>query len=172
MTLPRPVRAEFTKHVGDDRYRGRARVAVGPIRLSFAGIEHAAERDAGAHRLRVFGQGEDAGGGRTQADIVLVAEDQPGGGRLRATTAFTSPGGSPSSAGHSPATSAGGCSSSSRVAVEKTAVPRGTRRPARNPERHRPGGRHAPFASAQLVAAHPWPSFRQDPQHVMRRPQR
>ncbi|QRP49585.1 2Fe-2S iron-sulfur cluster-binding protein [Amycolatopsis sp. FDAARGOS 1241] len=77
--------AEITEHLGDDRYRGRARVAVGPIRLSFAGLAQVSERDAAAHRLRVIGQGEDAGGGRTQADILLLAEETPAGTRLRAT---------------------------------------------------------------------------------------
>ncbi|MFI5606930.1 2Fe-2S iron-sulfur cluster-binding protein [Amycolatopsis sp. NPDC051903] len=77
--------AEITEHLGDDRYRGRARVAVGPIRLSFAGLAQVTERDAAAHRLRVIGQGEDAGGGRTQADILLLAEETPAGTRLRAT---------------------------------------------------------------------------------------
>jgi xanthine dehydrogenase YagT iron-sulfur-binding subunit len=76
--------AELTEHLGDDRYRGRARVAVGPIRLSFAGMAHVLERDPEAHRLRVIGQGQDAGGGRTQADIKLVAEQTAEGVRLRA----------------------------------------------------------------------------------------
>ncbi|MEV4601827.1 2Fe-2S iron-sulfur cluster-binding protein [Amycolatopsis sp. NPDC049253] len=77
--------AEITEHLGEDRYRGRARVSVGPIRLSFAGLAQVTERHADAHRLRVIGQGEDAGGGRTQADILLVAEEAGAGTRLRAT---------------------------------------------------------------------------------------
>jgi carbon-monoxide dehydrogenase small subunit len=76
--------AELTEHLGDDRYRGRARVAVGPIRLSFAGLAQVVDRDPDAHRLRVVGQGQDAGGGRTQADIRLVAEQSADGARLRA----------------------------------------------------------------------------------------
>jgi xanthine dehydrogenase YagT iron-sulfur-binding subunit len=75
--------AELTEHLGDDRYRGRARVAVGPIRLTFAGLAHVVERDR--DRLRVIGQGEDAAGGRTQADITLVAEPIEKGTRLHAT---------------------------------------------------------------------------------------
>ncbi|QYN19886.1 2Fe-2S iron-sulfur cluster-binding protein [Amycolatopsis sp. DSM 110486] len=77
--------AEITEHLGDDRYRGQARVSVGPIRLSFAGLAQVTERDAEAHRLRVIGQGEDVGGGRTQAVILLVAEETGAGTRLRAT---------------------------------------------------------------------------------------
>jgi carbon-monoxide dehydrogenase small subunit len=76
--------AELTEHLGADRYRGRARVSVGPIRLSFAGLAQVVERDTDNHRLRVIGQGRDAGGGSTQADIRLAAEQTDDGARLRA----------------------------------------------------------------------------------------
>ncbi|HWD01321.1 MAG TPA: 2Fe-2S iron-sulfur cluster-binding protein [Amycolatopsis sp.] len=77
--------AEITEHLDDDRHRGRARVSVGPIRLSFAGLAQVTERDARSHRLRVIGQGEDAGGGGTQADILLLAEETDAGTRLKAS---------------------------------------------------------------------------------------
>jgi carbon-monoxide dehydrogenase small subunit len=76
--------AEITEHVGGDRYAGRAKVAVGPIRLSFAGQAHVIERDPAMHLLRVIGQGQEAGGGRTQADIKLRAEHVGDRVRLRA----------------------------------------------------------------------------------------
>jgi carbon-monoxide dehydrogenase small subunit len=77
--------AELTEDVGGDRYRGRARVALGPIRLSFTGLAEIAERDATAHRLHLRAQGSDAGGARTHADVRLTAEAAPEGGtRLRA----------------------------------------------------------------------------------------
>jgi xanthine dehydrogenase YagT iron-sulfur-binding subunit len=77
--------AELTEHLGGDRYRGVARVALGPIRLSFTGLAQIAERDATAHRLHVRAQGSDAGGAQTHADVRLTAEAAPAGGtRLRA----------------------------------------------------------------------------------------
>jgi carbon-monoxide dehydrogenase small subunit len=76
--------AELTESLGDDRYRGRARVGLGPIRLSFAGLAHITERDEAAHRLHVLAQGADTGGAQTQADLRLTAEVVDGGTRLRA----------------------------------------------------------------------------------------
>jgi xanthine dehydrogenase YagT iron-sulfur-binding subunit len=76
--------AELTERLGGDRYRGRATVALGPIRLTFTGLAHIAERDRGAHRLRILARGTDTGGAQTRADIRLVAEDTGAGTRLRA----------------------------------------------------------------------------------------
>jgi xanthine dehydrogenase YagT iron-sulfur-binding subunit len=76
--------AELTEELGEDRYRGKATVALGPIRLSFAGLAQITERDPDAHRLRVLAHGTDAGGGQTQADIRLVADPSGEGTRLRA----------------------------------------------------------------------------------------
>jgi carbon-monoxide dehydrogenase small subunit len=77
--------AELTEELGDDRYRGRARVSLGPIRLSFAGLAEVVERDPANHRLRVLAQGADTGGGQTTADIRLVASTSGTGTLLRAT---------------------------------------------------------------------------------------
>lgn len=76
--------AELVEVLPDDHYRGRATVALGPVRLSFEGLAHVVERDAGEHRMRVLAQGADAGGSATQADIRLHAEPGPGGTVLRA----------------------------------------------------------------------------------------
>jgi carbon-monoxide dehydrogenase small subunit len=76
--------AELTERLPGDRYRGRARVAVGPIRLSFAGFAQVTERDPGAHRLHVLAHGTDAGGAQTHADIRLTAEAVGEGTTLRA----------------------------------------------------------------------------------------
>jgi aerobic-type carbon monoxide dehydrogenase small subunit (CoxS/CutS family)/CO/xanthine dehydrogenase FAD-binding subunit/carbon monoxide dehydrogenase subunit G len=74
--------AELTEVLGGDRYRGTAGVALGPVKLSFAGLAQIMERDAAGHRLRMIGQGSDAGGSATQADIRLRAEPAPGGGSV------------------------------------------------------------------------------------------
>jgi carbon-monoxide dehydrogenase small subunit len=66
--------AVLTEDLGDDRYRGRARVGVGPVRLSFRGLAHVTARDEEHRTLRVLAQGRDAGGAQTQAEIVVRAE--------------------------------------------------------------------------------------------------
>ena len=76
--------AELTDDLGGDRYRGRARVGVGPVRLSFRGLAQVAERDEQARTMRVLAQGSDAGGGQTQADIRVTAEAAGDGCRLAA----------------------------------------------------------------------------------------
>jgi xanthine dehydrogenase YagT iron-sulfur-binding subunit len=63
--------AELTGDLGGNRYAGRARVSVGPVKLTFHGVAHIAEFDAGGQRMRVLAQGRDAGGAQTQAEIVL-----------------------------------------------------------------------------------------------------
>jgi xanthine dehydrogenase YagT iron-sulfur-binding subunit len=63
--------AELTGDLGGNRYAGRARVSVGPIKLTFHGVAHIAEFDTGGQRMRVLAQGRDAGGAQTQAEIVL-----------------------------------------------------------------------------------------------------
>jgi carbon monoxide dehydrogenase subunit G len=75
--------AELTDDLGGDRYRGRARVGVGPVRLSFSGLAEVIERDEQARTMRVVAQGSDASGGQTQADIRVTAApagDEPAGG--------------------------------------------------------------------------------------------
>ena len=74
--------AELTGELGADRYRGRARVGVGPVRLSFTGLAEVTERDEQRRVLCVLAQGEDAGGGQTQAEVRVTAEPSGEGCRL------------------------------------------------------------------------------------------
>jgi len=74
--------AELTEDLGEGWYRGRAQVALGPIRLSFASLAHVIEHDT--DHLRVLAQGEDASGGRAQVEILLQASSTEGGTRLQA----------------------------------------------------------------------------------------
>ncbi|MGH3195418.1 MAG: FAD binding domain-containing protein [Streptosporangiaceae bacterium] len=76
--------AELTEDLGGDRYGGTARIAVGPVRLSFAGLVQVAQRDEQARRMRLLAQGQDAAGSRTQADIWLTAETSGTGCQLTA----------------------------------------------------------------------------------------
>jgi len=69
--------AELTEDLGDGYYAGRARVAVGPIKLAFRGVARIVEHDRATGRLRVLAQGRDTGGAQTQADITLLASPLP-----------------------------------------------------------------------------------------------
>ena len=70
--------AELTDELGDDWYRGRARVALGPVRMAFNGIAHIEEQSH--ERIVMKAQGKDAGGGGAQARIVMSAVVAEGGG--------------------------------------------------------------------------------------------
>ena len=72
--------AEMTADLGGDRYRGVAKVALGPVSLTFSGLAHVVEHDPAAHVMRVLAQGADRGGSSTQAVISLAAEALPDGG--------------------------------------------------------------------------------------------
>ncbi|MDQ1671112.1 MAG: xanthine dehydrogenase YagT iron-sulfur-binding subunit [Actinomycetota bacterium] len=74
--------AELTDDLGDSWYRGRARIALGPVRLSFNGIAHILEQSA--ERIAVDAQGRDTGGGGAQARIVMSAERSAAGTALHA----------------------------------------------------------------------------------------
>ncbi|GGR69356.1 carbon-monoxide dehydrogenase small subunit [Nocardioides luteus] len=69
--------AELTDELGADWYRGRARIALGPMRMAFTGIAHIEEQTA--DRIVMRAQGKDTGGG-AQARIVMSATAVEGGG--------------------------------------------------------------------------------------------
>ncbi|SFF35847.1 xanthine dehydrogenase family Fe-S subunit [Blastococcus tunisiensis] len=80
--------AEMTADLGEDRYRGRAKVSLGPVRLAFEGLAQITERDVADHRLALLAQGADTGGNRTAAEITLRATATPEGStELRADAA-------------------------------------------------------------------------------------
>jgi aerobic-type carbon monoxide dehydrogenase small subunit (CoxS/CutS family)/carbon monoxide dehydrogenase subunit G len=72
--------AELVEVLGADRYRGRATVALGPVKLAFDGLAQVVEREMG--RMRVLAQGADVGGSTTQADIRLRTEATAAGGTI------------------------------------------------------------------------------------------
>jgi carbon monoxide dehydrogenase subunit G len=71
--------AQLVEVLGEDRYRGRATVALGPVKLSFEGLAQVVEHDPDGHRMRVLAQGADASGSATQA-VIRLAADQGGDG--------------------------------------------------------------------------------------------
>jgi carbon monoxide dehydrogenase subunit G len=64
--------AELTEDLGDDTYKGRVAVRMGPVRLQFAGTADITERDAAAKRVVVHASGADEKG-RGQASMVVTA---------------------------------------------------------------------------------------------------
>jgi len=64
--------AELTEDLGDDKYKGKVAVRMGPVRLQFAGTADIAERDEAAKRLVVHASGADEKG-RGQASMIVTA---------------------------------------------------------------------------------------------------
>jgi carbon monoxide dehydrogenase subunit G len=64
--------AELTENLGDDRYKGRVAVRMGPVRLQFGGTAEITERDEAAKRLVVNAAGAEEKG-RGQASMVITA---------------------------------------------------------------------------------------------------
>jgi carbon monoxide dehydrogenase subunit G len=65
--------AELTGDLGDDRYRGRVAVRMGPVKLQFAGTAEIKERDDAAKRIVVDAAGADEKG-RGQAAMLVTAQ--------------------------------------------------------------------------------------------------
>jgi uncharacterized protein len=70
--------AELTEDLGDDKYKGRVAVRMGPVRLQFAGTAEITERDEKARRLVVHATGAEERG-RGQASMVITATLTPAG---------------------------------------------------------------------------------------------
>jgi uncharacterized protein len=64
--------AELTESLGDDKYKGRVAVRMGPVRLNFAGTADISERDEQAKRLVVAASGAEERG-RGQASMTVTA---------------------------------------------------------------------------------------------------
>jgi uncharacterized protein len=64
--------AELTEDLGDDKYKGKVAVRMGPVRLQFAGIADITERDETAKRMVIHASGADEKG-RGQANMVVTA---------------------------------------------------------------------------------------------------
>jgi carbon monoxide dehydrogenase subunit G len=64
--------AELTEDLGDERYKGKVAVRMGPVRLQFAGTADITERDEAAKRVVVHAAGAEERG-RGQASMVVTA---------------------------------------------------------------------------------------------------
>ncbi|EWT06144.1 2Fe-2S ferredoxin [Intrasporangium chromatireducens Q5-1] len=76
--------AELMADFGNDRYKGRIRVSLGPVKLAFVGDIHVIERDPQTHTIRALAQAEDAGGGSVQADVLFNVEPRGEGSVIHA----------------------------------------------------------------------------------------
>lgn len=72
--------AELVGDGGDDRYQGVLRVAIGPLKMSYAGDVSIVERDPGDRRIVLDATGRDRrGSGAVRAHVRLqVSPDGPG----------------------------------------------------------------------------------------------
>jgi carbon monoxide dehydrogenase subunit G len=65
--------AELTEDLGDDKYRGRVAVRMGPVRLQFGGTAQITERDEAAKRIAVHAAGaEEKGRGQASMDVTAT----------------------------------------------------------------------------------------------------
>jgi uncharacterized protein len=70
--------AELTEDLGDEKYKGKVAVRMGPVRLQFAGTADITERDEQARRVVVHAAGAEERG-RGQAAMVVTAILKPAG---------------------------------------------------------------------------------------------
>ena len=65
--------AELTEDLGDDKYRGKVAIRMGPVKMQFAGTVDITERDNVAKRIVVDAAGADEKG-RGQAAMLVTAK--------------------------------------------------------------------------------------------------
>ena len=76
--------AELVADFGDDTYKGRIRVALGPVKLAFLGDIHVVTRDEETRTIRALAQAADAGGGNVQADVRITVSPHATGSAIHA----------------------------------------------------------------------------------------
>ena len=64
--------AELTQDLGDEKYKGKVAIRMGPVRMQFAGTADITERDEAAKRVVVHAAGADEKG-RGQAAMIVTA---------------------------------------------------------------------------------------------------
>jgi carbon monoxide dehydrogenase subunit G len=82
--------AELTEVVGDNTYKGKIGVRLGPVALTFAGIVEFKDIDEATHTARVAAQGTDAKGrGGANASSVFRLEPAGSGSKVLVHTNLT-----------------------------------------------------------------------------------
>jgi len=64
--------AELTEDLGEEKYKGKVAIRMGPVRMQFAGTADITERDEAARRVVVHAAGADEKG-RGQAAMIVTA---------------------------------------------------------------------------------------------------
>lgn len=79
--------AELLGRDGEDGYRGRVAVRVGPISAAFEGVLRFLDVDESARTMHIVGRGSDIkGNGDAEADVRLEVVEHPEGSTLRLAT--------------------------------------------------------------------------------------
>jgi carbon monoxide dehydrogenase subunit G len=82
--------AELTEVAGDNTYKGKISVRLGPVALTFAGVVKFVEIDAAHRTARITAQGTDAKGrGGASAMASFRLEPGPGGSTVKVHTDLT-----------------------------------------------------------------------------------
>lgn len=75
--------AQLVDDLGDDRYRGSLQVAVGPLKMAYAGDVSVVERDAETHRIVLDASGRDKrGSGAARAHVYVQVAPVGAGSRI------------------------------------------------------------------------------------------
>jgi len=73
--------AELTEDLGDDRYKGKVKIKLGPVTAAFSGIARITEKDDVARVAVLVAEGKDArGSGTAKATATMRVEPKEGGG--------------------------------------------------------------------------------------------
>jgi carbon monoxide dehydrogenase subunit G len=79
--------AELVDELGDDQYEGLLRVAIGPLKMNYAGKASVIERNTEAHRMVIDASGRDKrGSGAVKAHVQLQVEAVDTGSRINVVT--------------------------------------------------------------------------------------
>jgi uncharacterized protein len=72
--------AEITEAIDNENYKGRMRIKLGAVSLTFSGTVTVVERDDADHRLSLQGSGtEQRGKGRASATVNVTVQESPEG---------------------------------------------------------------------------------------------
>ncbi|MCU1694632.1 MAG: hypothetical protein JWR34_695 [Mycobacterium sp.] len=79
--------AELVDDLGDDRYEGLMRVAIGPLKMNYAGKASVVERNSDLHRMVIDASGRDKrGSGAVTAHVLLQVAAVDSGSRIDVVT--------------------------------------------------------------------------------------
>ncbi len=79
--------AELTEAIDGRRFKGNAKVRVGPVQLSFAGEAELTDVDDTAHTAKLSARGNDTKGrGAAQADVIFALVEENGSTRVNINT--------------------------------------------------------------------------------------